>query len=93
MLEKYKIALAKLRIDRVPERWDEATNGGAPHKALLLLSVMDLIAQGEINSALVVLKADLIDVFDRYWREVGWRPGQPAAGAAGRALYAATPGA
>jgi putative restriction endonuclease len=70
MLEKYKIALAKLRIDRVPERWGEATNGGAPHKALLLLSVMDLIAQGEINSALVGLKADLIDVFDRYWREV-----------------------
>ncbi|RRR72430.1 MAG: HNH endonuclease [Candidatus Viridilinea halotolerans] len=70
MLEKYKTTFAKLRIDRVPSRWDEATNGGAPHKALLLLSVLDLVAQGEINAPLVVLHADLIDLFDRYWRTV-----------------------
>lgn len=70
MLETYKKAFAKLRVDRVPERWGEATNGGAPYKALLLLSVMDLIAQGEINLPLVVLHADLIELFERYWRAV-----------------------
>jgi putative restriction endonuclease len=59
-----------LRVDKVPARWGEETNHGAPHKALLLLSIMDLIAQGEITTNFVELKADLIDTFDLYWLKV-----------------------
>ncbi|MBP1466856.1 HNH endonuclease [Candidatus Chloroploca sp. M-50] len=70
MLDRYKIAFARLKIDRVPERWSEATNKGAPHKAFLLLAIMDLIAQGEITENFIELKSDLLETFDLYWEKV-----------------------
>ncbi len=70
MLEKYQTAFSKLHIDRVTGRWGEETNKGAPHKAFLLLSIMDLITQGEITKNFIELNAELMDTFDLYWQEV-----------------------
>lgn len=69
-LEQYKVAFARLHIDRVTGRWGEETNRGAPHKAFLLLAIMDLIAQGEISENFIELKAELLDAFDLYWKKV-----------------------
>jgi predicted restriction endonuclease len=48
---------AKLRTER----------GGAPRKPFLLLSVMDLIAQGRITKDLIEPSYELIDTFSTYW--------------------------
>jgi len=49
MLEKYLQMFANLRTDRGRDRYPEFTHYRAPHKPFLLLSVMDLIAQGRIG--------------------------------------------
>ena len=48
MLDEYIHRFANLRTDRGRKRYSAATNHRAPHKPFLLLSVMDLIAQGRI---------------------------------------------
>ncbi|KAB8144902.1 HNH endonuclease [Chloroflexia bacterium SDU3-3] len=70
MIDSYTRAFAKLRSDAVPSRWGAATMGRAPHKPLLLLSILDLIAQGQIQTNVIVPNADLLDVFDLYWVKV-----------------------
>ncbi len=67
MLDQYKKAFSKLRSDAVPARWLPATNNRAPHKPLLLLALLDLIAQQEIKTNFIELNAELLDVFDLYW--------------------------
>jgi putative restriction endonuclease len=47
MLENYLHKFASVRTDRGRNRYPTATNHRAPHKPFLLLSVMDLIAQGQ----------------------------------------------
>jgi len=69
-LDHYQKAFANLRIDRIPGRWGEETNKGAPHKAFLLLAIMDLIAQGKITTNFIKLDENLIDRFDLYWSKV-----------------------
>ena len=49
MLEKYIKIFAKLRTDKGRDRYPEVTLHRAPHKPFLLLSIMDLIAQGQIT--------------------------------------------
>ena len=49
MLEKYLQMFANLRTDRGRDRYPAITYHRAPHKPFLLLSVMDLIAQGRIT--------------------------------------------
>lgn len=70
MIETYKKAFAKLRSDAIPNRWPPATNKRAPHKPFLLLSILDLIAQRAIKTNFIELQADLLDVFDLYWKKV-----------------------
>jgi len=53
MIEKYLQMLATLRTDRDRDRYPEITYHRAPHKPFLLLSVMDLIAQGRITENLI----------------------------------------
>jgi putative restriction endonuclease len=68
-LEQYKLAFSKLRSD-VKRYWPTSTLHRAPHKPLLLLSIMDLIANNQINSNFFELNADLMDTFDLYWEKV-----------------------
>jgi hypothetical protein len=49
MLEKYLHMFAKLRTDKSRDRYPQITYHRAPHKPFLLLSIIDLIAQGRIT--------------------------------------------
>ena len=49
MIETYLHGFANLRTDRGRNRYPAVTLHRAPHKPFLLLSVMDLIAQGIIT--------------------------------------------
>lgn len=68
--EDYLRKFAHLRTDKSRSRWPAATTGRAPHKPLLLLSVMDLFEQGEVPSNIVELPPDLGETFARYWEKV-----------------------
>jgi putative restriction endonuclease len=71
-LEKYLRQFARLR--RAPgSAWNEATQNRAPHKPLLLMAVMDLVARGVITSSFIEVTGDLVelnDLFTGYWRRV-----------------------
>ena len=49
MIEKYTSLFSNLRTDKNRDRYPSITTYRAPHKPLLLLSVMDLIAQVPIT--------------------------------------------
>jgi putative restriction endonuclease len=67
VLENYLSRFAKLRTDVNLANWPAATRHRAPYKPFLLLSVMDLIAQGVIRTNFIEFDADLMDIFDLYW--------------------------
>ena len=66
VLQRYIKAFSKLRTDKTGG-WTQKTNFRAPHKPILLLSVLDLFAQGSIKSNLIELTPDLGDLFASYW--------------------------
>ncbi len=68
-LPKYIRAFSSLRTDRTGG-WGSLTNSQAPHKPLLLLSVLDLFAQGLIQSNFIELTPDLGDLFATYWSSI-----------------------
>jgi predicted restriction endonuclease len=69
-LESYLERLAKLRSDSSKSRWPATTYYRAPHKPLLLLAVMDLIAEGTISTNLIEATPDLGELFTLYWSRV-----------------------
>jgi putative restriction endonuclease len=68
--DDYPRIFAHLRTDTSASRWTTATCHRAPHKPLLLLAVMDLMAQGAIRSNLIEPSLSLIEVVDLYWKKV-----------------------
>jgi len=52
---------AKLRTETGRDRYPEITYHRAPHKPFLLLSVVDLIAQGRISQNLIEPSFELVD--------------------------------
>lgn len=54
-LKYYSIKFARLRVDRA--------HGVAPHKPILVLSVIHLIATEHIKQNQICLKKELIDTF------------------------------
>lgn len=68
-LNYYVKKFRKLRSDR-NANWPDATLNRSPYKPLLLLSVMDLFAQGRITLNLVELSSDLGELFDLYCLQV-----------------------
>ncbi len=68
-LTRYAAACAKLRADS-KSFWPDATFNRAPYKPILLMAIMDLIAQQVIDANLIRLNADLMDAFDLYWVRV-----------------------
>lgn len=66
-MDYYLHKLTHLRTDKNRSRWTETTAFQAPHKPLLLLSIMDLAAQGELESAFIEPCFELIERFTRYW--------------------------
>lgn len=58
----YARKFAKLRVNRHKKR------GTAPHKPILLISVIELIEQGKIKQNQISLSPELISTFLKYWR-------------------------
>ena len=70
MTADYLKRFAKLRTDTSPARWSALTRHRAPYKPFLLLAIMDLIAQGIIQTNFIEFNADLMDIFDLYWNNI-----------------------
>ncbi|HEY9889533.1 MAG TPA: HNH endonuclease, partial [Candidatus Obscuribacterales bacterium] len=63
-LQYYAKTFAKLNVNKHRER------GAAPHKPVLLISVMELIEQGKLRLNRVPLSPELISTFLKYWRSL-----------------------
>jgi putative restriction endonuclease len=63
-LSFYVRKFAKLRVDR-------AHGNAAPHKPILLLSIIDLFQQGTIQRNQILLSPELISTFLKYWTHLG----------------------
>ena len=70
MLDEYVHIFSKLNTDKNRKRWSEVTCHQAPHKPFLLLSVMDLIAQGVIYENFIEPTYELVDTFNVYWSKI-----------------------
>lgn len=68
-LSQYLHNFSHLRTDRTGG-WDTRTQGRAPHKPILLLSVLDLFAQGRIPANLIEITPELGELFAGYWSMV-----------------------
>jgi putative restriction endonuclease len=66
---KYIYQFAHLRTDKTGG-WTAATSFRAPHKPFLLLSVIDLFAQGRLPSNLLEITPELGELFSAYWAKV-----------------------
>jgi putative restriction endonuclease len=63
MLDKYIKKFSKLRTDKGKHRYPALTLHRAPHRPFLLLSVMDLVAQGIITENFIEPSWDLLETF------------------------------
>ena len=69
-IQGYLTTIQNLRTDRSRNRWPDTLSHRAPHKPLLLISVLDLIDEGVIDENLIQPSSDLIETFGRYWSRV-----------------------
>ena len=69
-IDCYIKLFAELRTDKNKKRWSAATIWRAPHKPLLLLSIIDLIAQGTITRNFIEATFDLAETFAQYWAKI-----------------------
>ena len=70
MIETYLHRFANLRTDKARNRYSALTLHRAPHKPFLLLSVMDLIAQGAIAENFIEPSYELVEIFNLYWSQI-----------------------
>lgn len=66
-LDKYLKAFTSLHTDKGKNRYPAVTKYRAPHKPILLLSVIDLIEEGKIKNNLIELTPELGEIFMAYW--------------------------
>jgi putative restriction endonuclease len=69
-LDEYLKKFSRLNTDKSLQRWSEATCHRAPHKPFLLLSIMDLIAQGQITENFIEPSFELVDTWNGYWQAI-----------------------
>jgi putative restriction endonuclease len=70
MIESFLQRFANLRTDKARKRYPASTLHRAPHKPILLLSIMDLIASGLITENFIKPSYELVDTFNRYWTQI-----------------------
>ncbi len=70
MPEKYIKKFKKLRSDSNQNPWSSTTLNNAPLKSLLLMSVIDLFAQGRIKGTFIEHSYELVDTFNAYCSSV-----------------------
>lgn len=68
--QEYARRFARLQTNKNRKHWTGLTNNQAPHKPLLLLSVLDLFEQGVIATNFIELTPELSETFDGYWMRV-----------------------
>jgi len=64
MIENYLHKLSNLRTDRGRDRYPAHTLHRAAHKPFLLLSIMDLIAQGAIAENFIEPSFELVEIMN-----------------------------
>jgi putative restriction endonuclease len=64
MLDKYLKSFSRLRTYKDRKKWSGLTTYQAPHKPFLLLSIMDLIAQGAITHNFIKSSFELVETFN-----------------------------
>lgn len=69
-LMRYVETFATLRRERSRGIWTDKTDGGAPHKPLLLLSIIDLFAKGDLHTPFIALGPSIEEQFASYWVSV-----------------------
>ena len=69
-LEQNLQKFSTLRTDKNRKRWSDLTKNHAPHKPFLLLSVIDLFAQGQITENFIEPSFELVDTFNIYWASI-----------------------
>jgi putative restriction endonuclease len=69
-VEYYIEAVSSLHTDKGRSRYPAVTKHRAPHKPLLLLSVLDLIDERTIKENLIELSPELGETFSLYWNIV-----------------------
>ena len=62
ILQKYIHKMRRLNIDKA--------HGPAPHKPVLLLSVIELIESGQVVENKILVSPELAEIFLKYWRRV-----------------------
>jgi putative restriction endonuclease len=67
LMQKYIYQFSHLRTDTNRQYWTPATHFHAPHKPFLLLSILDLFAQGSYQTNLIEITPELGDIFSKYW--------------------------
>jgi len=70
VLNKHLKSFSRLRTDKNRKRWSALTTNQAPHKPFLLLSIMDLIAQGAINQNFIDPSYELVETWNGYWNSI-----------------------
>jgi putative restriction endonuclease len=66
-IDYYLQIFSHLHTDKSPKRYSSLTKHKAPHKPILLLSIIDLIEEGTIKSNFIELTPDLGELFKIYW--------------------------
>jgi len=69
-LAQYLKSFSSLRTYKDRKKWSAITAFQAPHKPFLLLSIMDLIAQGAITHNLIKPSFELVEMFNGYWNSI-----------------------
>lgn len=69
-LTLYQEQFRSVRKDKNSNKYPAHTRDAAPHKPLLLLSVLDLFAEGNVKENLIALTPSLCDLFSAYWSRV-----------------------
>ncbi len=68
--KKFIKIFSELRSDSSKSRWPAETNHRAPHKPILLLSIIDLVDGQIIKENCIEPNYDLNELFSKYWRVV-----------------------
>jgi putative restriction endonuclease len=63
-LAQHLKSFSRLTTYKDRKKWSALTSFQAPHKPFLLLSIMDLIAQGSITQNFIEPYFDLLDTFN-----------------------------
>lgn len=69
-IDCYLQIFSSLRTDKNRKRWLKNTRCQAPHKPLLLLSILDLIAAQTINKNFIEPSIELVETFNGYWSRI-----------------------